>query len=31
VGRWRHDLEPELQRVATETFADELELFGYER
>lgn len=31
IGRWRRDLDPALQAVATEVFGDLLESFGYDR
>jgi hypothetical protein len=30
VGRWRHDLDPALQRLCDETFGDVLDEFGYD-
>ena len=30
VGRWRHDLDADLQRLCLDVFGRELEEFGYE-
>ena len=30
IGRWRHDLSPELRAAVAETFGDLLQQFGYE-
>jgi len=30
VGRWRHELSPDLQAICHETFGDILDAFGYE-
>jgi hypothetical protein len=29
IGRWRRDLDPELQRACHEAFGEALEVFGY--
>ena len=31
IGRWRHDLEPPLQKLCDEVFAEALAEFGYEQ